>query len=232
LFVGCTGPTGRLGETDAGAMTDAIIRADGGSPMDSMPGADATPNEADAAEVSDAGPVDAAMQCLRGVDCTEIRQPSSVSFCSATSAYSCIDKSCVWDCAGARTCDPTGQSCLACGDAMGNGAATQCPTASCLFPNEIVQGTIEQSTCGAVPGWPVAFDGSRITVTVAHGATCAYQAHLEASPTELGSFEVLQDQALFGRFPLLGGTCTGVQAPTNAIRLVWSCPLCQFVLGF
>jgi hypothetical protein len=235
----CTGSTEGLGRSDAAA--DGAVGRDREGPADVDSTPDALTEPADGSSVDaqagdaglgDAGLGDAGTECHLGLDCNAGVAQQSVSFCTATSAYSCIDGACVWDCAGARSCSLAGMSCIACGDVMGHGGSAQCPIASCLLPNEVVQGTIEQSTCGSVPGWPVPFDGSRITLAIAHGPTCGYEAHLEASPTELGSFQVLQDQTLLGQFPLLGGVCTGLQAPTNALRFVFSCPRCQLVLGF
>jgi hypothetical protein len=47
----------------------------------------------------------------------------------------------------------------------------------------------------------------------------------------LGTWTQLADGELIGHMPALGGVCTGLYLPTDAVRLVWSCPACQFVVS-
>jgi hypothetical protein len=53
---------------------------------------------------------------------------------------------------------------------------------------------------------------------------------LSRTSLSLGTWTQLSDGELLAEMPDLGGVCTGLLLPTNAIRIVWSCPDCQFVV--
>jgi hypothetical protein len=60
---------------------------------------------------------------------------------------------------------------------------------------------------------------------------CSYAIRLEGATSLPGIYRQQADGTYVGQFLPFGGTCTGVQAPTGALRIIFSCPLCQFVLG-
>ena len=122
-------------------------------------------------------------------------------------------------------------TCVECGDLHGIEQKVSCNAQACFPQMQVSTAMIEENTCGTVAGWPITFMGSRITVTLG-GTACTFNGKLEAGVTTLGDWIQLMDGSLFGEFPLLGGPCRGQSAPTGAIRFIFSCPKCQFVLGF
>jgi hypothetical protein len=227
--------TDAIGGTDAIAGMDAIALRDAAPGSDSETGSDAV--EAadaslgnDASAPSDASGPDAGTGCAIAADCPPNPNPMSVSFCTS-SAFSCIQGNCVWDCAGANSCSVVGSQCFGCADAHGIGRMVSCESQTCFPTTETTRAMIEQSTCGQVAGWPTGFDGSAITV-MRTSSTCSFEARHEGGVAVLGNWIQLVDGSMFGDFPPLGGTCRGEQAPTGAIRFIFSCPKCQVVLGF
>jgi hypothetical protein len=212
---------GALVVGDADAAGDADASGDAGvddAALDA--GADAQDEGDGGAHHADAGGADGA--CATHTDCSG---GGSVNWCSAPdagaegSAWSCIAGACVWDCGGGRDCALSADGgCVTCAPP----GAESCRRTGCTAG---VTGFIEveQSTC---PGFPET--GARVTVETA--TDCGSTAHRSAGAEQLGDWFALQDGTLFGNMPGLGGPCVAHELPTGAVRTVWSCPLCQFVL--
>ncbi len=135
------------------------------------------------------------------------------------SAFSCIDSKCVWECGGGRTCQVSGDGgCLLCGPP----AIARCAKSACT-PAVLSFREVEDSTC---PGFPEI--GARITITTA--SNCWSMVYRSAGADYLGTWVELSSGEFLGTMPGLGGTCVGQWLPTGAMRVAWSCPLCQFVV--
>jgi hypothetical protein len=103
-----------------------------------------------------------------------------------------------------------------------------CPVTSCPI-STIGTSTVEDATCPFFPGTSVPFKGAQVTVTT--DSTCQISGYLAAGVAPLGNWRMLSTYDYLGDFPGLGGLCTGAQLPTGALRIVFNCPDCQFVIG-
>ena len=161
--------------------------------------------------------------CTSALDCQLPPQPTA-RFCEG-STYSCIDGACLWDCSGPRACDLTGSDCLVCDQ-----QPQSCPGQRCSF--DAFVSTVEDTTdgCALYPGTALAWRGARVQV-MPTARVCSYSIWFEGAMSLPGTYRQQEDGTYVGRFPLFGGTCTGIQAPTGALRIIFSCPACQFVLG-
>jgi hypothetical protein len=126
---------GAAAPADAPAIAERPpdTRAADGPPTDAraLPGDVGTSREA-------GGP--GAMACAQPTDCAGLARPATAPFC-AGSAWSCIDRRCVWDCEGNRTCATDAQGCTTCPPA----ALRTCRDAACTIP---ARARFESGTCG------------------------------------------------------------------------------------
>ncbi len=187
--------------------------------------ADATAPDATSPGGPDAATPDATVpgSCTTALDCQLPPQPTA-RWCEG-SAYSCIDGACLWECTGPRSCDLTPSECLLC-----EAQPASCPGERCSF--DAFVSTVEDATDGCVlyPGSALAWRGARVEV-MPTARFCSYAIRLEGATSLPGIYRQQADGTYVGQFLPFGGTCTGVQAPTGALRIIFSCPLCQFVLG-
>jgi len=187
---------------------------------------DATAPDALAPGGPDAATLDgtAPGSCTTALDCQLPPQPTA-RFCE-NSAYSCVDRACLWECVGPRSCTVTPDDCLLCRERP----TASCPGERCSFDAFVA--TVEDATdgCALYPGTALAWRGARVQVT-ATARLCSYSIWFETAPALPGVYRQLEDGTYLGQFLPFGGTCTGVQAPTGALRIIFSCPACQFVLG-
>lgn len=217
---GCTADTEGL------TVPDGAVAADATTPGPDAAAADATSPGGPDAATPDAATPDASTpgSCTTALDCQLPPQPTT-RWCERA-AYSCIDGACLWECTGPRSCDVTPSECLSCEAPP----AAVCPGERCSF--DAFVSTVEDATDGCVlyPGSVLAWRGARVEV-MATARFCSYAIRLEGAPSLPGIYRQLEDGSYVGQFLPFGGTCTGVQAPTGALRIIFSCPLCQFVLG-
>ena len=187
--------------------------------------ADATAPDATSPGGPDAATPDATVpgSCTTALDCQLPPQPTA-RWCEG-SAYSCIDGACLWECTGPRSCDLTPSECLLC-----EAQPASCPGERCSF--DAFVSTVEDATDGCVlyPGSALAWRGARVEV-MPTARFCSYAIRLVGATSLPGIYRQQADGTYVGQFLPFGGTCTGVQAPTGALRIIFSCPLCQFVLG-
>lgn len=156
--------------------------------------------------------------CTRETDCSGTRP--AIPFCGPAggAGWSCVDRACLWECNGGRSCTPRftpDGGCLTCG-AMTACRGTFCPASAPRAAD------IEHSTC-MLPfdALSISTDGGcRFVATPADGGAAA------------GTFEQLSGGDFLGTFPGLGGTCTGTGLPTGVERWVFNCPTCQFIVRF
>lgn len=184
----------------------------------------------DAGVVSDAGgsadggaTPDAGRACQSAQDCAA---PSleMVGVCPASS-HSCIDGVCLWECTPrSRTCERSANDCQLC-----EGQAV-CPETRCRVPGGSLVNQVEEATsgCAQFPGTDHAFAGSPISM-FATARPCSFG--LELDNRFIGFMLRFEGGEAFATIQELGGTCTVTEAPTGAIRFIFSCPACQFVLG-
>jgi len=214
----CSADTSGLSDPDATfSPRDATI-----DPPDALGPAPRDAAMVDAGSI-DAGRLDASTSpCLTASDCRGPAQPS-VLFCP-DSRYSCIGNECVWECNGPRTCTIDASECAVC-----DGLRT-CPGMRCGLM--MSRGRIEDVTTGCfnLPGTNTPFAGAEVNL-FSTARPCSTGIELTGSPSFVGAFLEHPQGDIFAFFPALGGRCSGVQAPTGAIRFIFSCPACQFVVG-
>jgi hypothetical protein len=211
------------------ASTEELAGLDGAVSRDanSEPGDGALRTDA-AAGADGAGLVsDASASCGTAAECSGAR--ATVAFCDSA-AWSCIQDQCVWECGGGgRVCglvQPEPGACLRCE------AVTSCPATNGCIPGSVVTTMVEAATCPFFPGTMLPF--TQVGVTFEHEATdqCSYRGHLAHGGDDFGEVFQLDKGTWYAVIPGFGGVCTGVFASTNALRLIFSCPNCQFVLGW
>lgn len=213
LLVACSSSDSSTPGADGGSRQDAASPGDAESRGDG-PASDAARTDGAA---GDAGIPDA-MRCATPADCGGVARPS-VNLCGA-SRYSCIARSCVWDCMGGQRCDSSAQA--GCIDCLGPGMI--CASSAC-FPDRQTIGRIEDTTCSG----SLLAGGASIVIEPL--SNCEFQLSILGSGLVLGRYDQLSDGSYFASFPALGGLCRGIQAATGAVRILWSCPACQFVEG-
>lgn len=175
----------------------------------------------DASTVDTGFPDAGNMRCTSPADCSGAAE--TVAVCGSA-AYSCIDHSCVWECEGGRACEvPNLGDCIECEDTFA------CPQVRCGIAEQ--NATIEAATegCDVYPRTAALIPGAKARL-FSTARPCSTALEIEGVGL-VGTFIEYDDFRYVGHFPELGGTCTGVQAPTGAIRFIFSCPLCQFVVG-
>jgi hypothetical protein len=165
-------------------------------------------------------------RCAFGTDCTGTEP--SVPWCSQTdagSSFSCINGNCVWECSGGRTCTAdVDAGCLQCTVPLGK----SCVGSGCFNPSG--PATVESSTCSnPVVAPPAPFTGTSLTFHPL--GACRSEVVITNGPP-IGTTVQLSTMEWIGDFPPLGGACTGEWLLTNAGRVVWNCPTCQFVILF
>lgn len=161
-------------------------------------------------------------QCDVAADCGGTRP--SVQFCSAITgaSFSCINRQCLWECNGGRTCSIgslDGQPCEQCG------MVTSCELGNCKAIVRAAQ--VESSTCASYPGTQVPFPGDSWQLS---GTDCRFDAHQSDGGIRFGTVSRLDDGDFVADFGPLGGQCTGIGLPTGLERWLFNCPGCQFVL--
>ncbi len=190
---------------DAGLVIDGGALFDAGSALD----AGATP--------------DATIACRSAQDCAGPSLPM-VGVCSGSS-HSCIDGFCVWECTPiARTCERSVNDCQVC-------EGTQlCPGFNCEVPSGSLVNRVEEATpgCALIPGTSQPFAGSPISM-FATARPCSFG--LQLDNRFIGFMLRFEGGGAFASLPDFGGSCTVTEAPTGALRFIFSCPACQFVLG-
>jgi hypothetical protein len=146
--------------------------------------------------------------------------PGDGGFCAFTNdggtpTPSCIDDTCVTECAGGRTCTVVdGGRCLDCGGAVECAMASCTPATRCTF-------MVAGSGCTGLLD-----QGSTWTANLQ--ADCRTVISNDAGAI-LGSWFDLPDGAKIGQFPRLGGSCTGHDLFTNLPRTQFYCPYCSFI---
>lgn len=108
VLAGC-GASVTVSSADAGAVdVPAVAPADVGAAVDVGVAVDVPIRDV---------PVTSG-ECARPSDCAGPVAPPSSSWCSGMSSWSCIDRQCVWECRGGRTCERAPDGCVQCDDAM------------------------------------------------------------------------------------------------------------------
>jgi hypothetical protein len=85
---------------------------------------------------------------------------------------------------------------------------------------------VEDSTC---PGDPQSQATLALTMT-GQSQECVVSVQNTDTSNAVGTWTELSQGVFLGEMPSLGGACLGQMLATNAIRIVWSCPACQFVV--
>lgn len=214
----------------SGCQCDYRYPGDGGSGGTDGGGADASGQQDGAS--GDAGSPDASSpdggsgdggsaSCTTAGNCSGPRD--SVGFCSKP-GWSCVVGACLYECEGRRTCELTASGCFVCDNGAPACNATMCGPAS-------ASARVEMTThgCDSYPGMTSPFDGQELLTKPLGG--CATALQLVNGP-DMGSFQELTDHELLADFAALGGRCTGSYLPTGALRMVFNCPACQFVIMF
>jgi len=178
----------------------------------------------DAGQLLDAGATpDGAVPCQRAADCAGPILPMA-QVCPGSS-HSCIDGVCIWECQPqARTCTGSPSDCQRCD------GAELCPETNCGIPSGSVVNRVEEATpgCALIPGTNRPFAGSPVRLFPT-ARPCSLGVELDNQ--FIGFMLRFKDQQAFASLQDFGGTCTVTEAPTGAIRFIFSCPACQFVLG-
>jgi hypothetical protein len=205
----------------AGSMASACAR----SPFDRLVGGDgaASTEAPDAGEAPDSA-------CATRADCSGPLPPMLTPLCQKT-AWSCIAGACVADCGDGQSCWlGDGRGCIQCTPTAGS-----CPASgsACSWPATMMTWIeLGAARCPAVfPAGSDPFVGAALSVERTDPASCTFAVGRPDGGASFGTFEVLGRGDLFGDFPGLGGACVGVWAATDAPRVIWSCPLCQFSMG-
>jgi hypothetical protein len=202
---------GGPGGTDAGGA-DASGHSDGST-------GDA--GSADAGGPDGGGPDGGTATCATAGDCSGPRD--SVGFCSKP-GWSCVASACLYECEGRRTCNFTASGCFVC-----DNGAPACNASLCGPTGASARVEMNTHGCDSYPGTTGLFNGQELQVKLLGG--CANQVALVNGPV-MGTFQELTDNELLADFAALGGRCTGGYLPTGALRVVFNCPACQFVVVF
>ncbi len=121
---------------------------------------------------------------------------SSVTACSESSAWSCIDRQCVWECRGGRRCDRAPDGCVSCDGVM----RAYCPGRDACPPGWPDAGQLEESTCARA--WtrePSECFGPWVRMT-SDGTLCSLQSLFTGAPRSVLSCRRCQT-ALLGVEP-------------------------------
>jgi hypothetical protein len=205
---------------------DAPVGGDARDPIDAWIDVDiGPPVHPDGGTVTDSGQLEMPVRCNVPTDCPGAAP--TIQFC-AGSGWSCIDFQCLAECGpGGRSCmSPQRPGCLFCGTTVA------CPAAQACLPGAVVTASVEAASCPTFPGTTEPFAGAQVTLTRSSPTECDYTAHEVRGVDPLGRFYQLDDGSWTAFIEGFGGTCTGVMAPTNALRIIFSCPACRFVLGW
>jgi hypothetical protein len=135
----------------------------------------------------------------------------------------------LFECNGNRTCNLDPNSCLACDNLM----PLPCAAGCLISDTQAHPGRIEQAATDCPTQFadtPDPLIGTMVTLEPTQ-QPCSFMLRHEGGTALLGTFRSVGLGQWLGDFPSMGGECTGIEAPTDAIRIIWSCRSCQFVLG-
>jgi hypothetical protein len=184
---------------------------------------------------TDSGVPGAPQRCTTQGDCSG-PLPAETRFCQIVAAgggWSCIGGSCVAECGLERSCTLAPDlGCSTCSVSTASSAQTACLAQACIG-GVSERGRVEDTTCLTFPGTGVPFQNLELELNrVQTRSQCVFE--LSGAGRELGTVYQYDSYpyAFFAEIPGLGGWCSGIDLPTGARRVLFSCPSCQFVFTF
>ncbi len=155
--------------------------------------------------------------CESAASCTAALPAQSLcSVVQRDGGYSCLDRTCVYECSGGRTCDTREDAgCLRCGTKRTCEDGPSC--------NHTKLGSVGTNTAcpASLP--------AQLSLTPIAGA-CGWTMTDNATGRVVGTVFLLSDGTYLAHIPELGGTCTGFSLATQVERWLLSCAACQFEL--
>jgi len=171
----------------------------------------------DAGIAPDSGIPPEPQECTTPATCPSGQLPR---VCNNQGGPSCAFGACVLDCAESRLCQYSGNDCVECVYTSTSALTNGCPT--CIMV-PIDEATVEDATCelGLDPNDVIRFTSQ---------ADCSWSVDFAGTGSASDRLVSLDDGQFVGTLSRFGSPCLVSFAATNALRTIWACPGCTFVL--